>query len=189
MEMNERKLRFEMNEMRLQFELIPEGRSKKNLRNALANEIWDVLRKQRYKYADNKCEICGEPDRLECHEIWGYQFDSDRNIHIQFLIGLIALCNMCHRVKHLNLEKSCEMDGPDAEPVPEEKLIAHFNKVNKCTGNDYNNHKSAALEERKELAVIIKDTYFGEYTKLVELFPKPITKNKYVFSCKLDIKT
>ena len=36
---------------------------------------------------------------LHCHEIWNY---GDLQ-HIQKLVGFVALCRLCHHVKHLAL--------------------------------------------------------------------------------------
>ena len=61
---------------------------------------WDILRKEAYKKAGYKCEICGGVGKrypVECHEIWQYD---DKN-HVQKLMDLTALCPACHEVKHI----------------------------------------------------------------------------------------
>lgn len=57
-----------------------------------------------YEKAEHKCEICGETGfeqgykhKLECHEIWKY----DDTRLVQKLVGLIALCPLCHQAKHI----------------------------------------------------------------------------------------
>jgi len=86
----------------LTIELVPRTSFYKNLRSELPKELWDKLRKKTYRNANYRCEICegvGETHPVEAHEIWGYD---DRN-HIQKLKGLVALCPMCHKVKHIGL--------------------------------------------------------------------------------------
>lgn len=88
----------------LTIELVPRGIWYKNLRSMLSHSNWDKLRKEVYKKANYRCEICGgRGDKwpVECHEIWNY----DDNVHIQTLTGLIALCPLCHSVKHIGLSQ------------------------------------------------------------------------------------
>jgi len=87
---------------KLTIELVPKTSWFTNLRSILPREDWDMVRHATYKSADYHCEICGgrgEAHPVECHEIWGYDDDQ----HRQVLIGLIALCPDCHRVKHIGL--------------------------------------------------------------------------------------
>ena len=84
----------------LTVELVPSTAWGDNLRSILTTEMWDTLRKQTYKSARYRCEICyskGPKWPVECHEKWHYD---DVN-KIQTLTGLIALCPDCHSVKHL----------------------------------------------------------------------------------------
>ncbi len=86
----------------LTIELVPRTSFYKNLRSELPKELWDKLRRKTYRNANYKCEICGGVGKthpVEVHEIWGYD---DKN-HIQKLKGLVALCPMCHKVKHIGL--------------------------------------------------------------------------------------
>lgn len=88
-------------------ELIPRSSWFNNLRALLSQAEWDIIRKQRYRAADYRCEICGgkgEKWPVEAHERW--RFDDEKQV--QYLDGLIALCPMCHKVKHIGL---AEMRG------------------------------------------------------------------------------
>lgn len=88
--------------MKLEIELVPKTSHFKNLRSILTTEQWDTLRKDCYKNAKYKCEICGgkgEKHPVECHEIWEY----DNKKHKQTLKSLIALFPKCHQVKHIGL--------------------------------------------------------------------------------------
>jgi 5-methylcytosine-specific restriction endonuclease McrA len=81
-------------------ELVPATAWCKNLRSVLSTADWDRLRKDTYRRAAYRCEICGEQGPthpVECHERW--QYDDSRRL--QRLLGLVALCPGCHHVKHL----------------------------------------------------------------------------------------
>ena len=87
----------------LTIELVPSTSWRDNLRSRLSNAAWKQLRHQQYQRAQDRCEICGGQGKqqgyrwdLECHEIWAY----DEAHHIQKLLGLVALCPDCHKVKH-----------------------------------------------------------------------------------------
>ena len=84
----------------LTIELVPVNSWFNNLRNALPQEDWDVIRRQAYQNAGYRCEICngvGPKWPVECHEVWGYNDEE----HIQTLERFEALCPNCHMVKHI----------------------------------------------------------------------------------------
>ena len=84
----------------LEIELVPQSSHFKNLRSDLKPNEWDLLRKDSYKKAGHRCEICGGKGPkwpVECHDIWDYTNG------VQTLKGLIALCPACHEVKHMGL--------------------------------------------------------------------------------------
>lgn len=104
----------------LTIELVPKTAWFSNIRSMVSRKDWDVLRKEAYKKANHKCEICGEIGKkhpVECHEIWQYD---DEN-HTQKLIKLIALCPACHEVKHIGFANT-----RDRGEIAEE----HLSKVN-----------------------------------------------------------
>ncbi|WP_373481190.1 HNH endonuclease [Geminocystis sp.] len=105
---------------KLSIELVPQTCWFSNVRDHVDGKIWDILRKDTYKKANYKCEICGgvgEKHPVECHEIWHY----DDEKYIQKLIGLTALCPSCHQVKHIGLAR---VRGKEAEAKK------HLAKVN-----------------------------------------------------------
>ncbi len=79
---------------RLTVELVPKTSWYNNIR-ALVDELdWDRIRRQVYRQADYRCEICGGrgPEHpVECHEVWRY----DDRTHVQMLVRMIALCPAC----------------------------------------------------------------------------------------------
>lgn len=91
---------------KLTIELVPSTSFYNNVRTNVSSERWDSLRKNSYKRANYKCEICGESGLdqgfkhpVECHEIWTF----DLKFKVQKLEGLITLCPLCHTVKHIGL--------------------------------------------------------------------------------------
>lgn len=87
------------NLIKLTIELVPATSFYKNVRSAKTASEWDKLRKQVYAEAKGKCSICGQEGRLECHEVWKFY----PKTKLQKLMGLHALCNACHEVKHFGL--------------------------------------------------------------------------------------
>ena len=86
----------------LTIELVPRTAWFSNVRKMVSRKDWDILRKESYKKANYKCEICGGIGKrypVECHEVWGY--DDDK--YVQKLLRLISLCPACHEVKHIGL--------------------------------------------------------------------------------------
>lgn len=107
----------------LTIELVPKSLWYNNLRSELSKKDWDLIRKQSYKKANYRCEICGGKGSkwpVEAHEIWEYD---DKN-KVQILKGIIALCPSCHSVKHIGL---AEVRGKLKEAVD------HLSKINKWT--------------------------------------------------------
>jgi hypothetical protein len=90
----------------LTIELVPSNTWYTNVRSLVNKKDWDFLRKTTYSIAKYRCEICGAKGMqqgvnhpVEAHEIWQY----DDEAHIQKLIGIQALCPMCHKCKHIGL--------------------------------------------------------------------------------------
>jgi len=108
--------------LKLEIELVPRTSWQSNLRKILPRQAWDRIRKEAYERASGKCEICGEQARLECHERWVY----DDTRHVQRLAGFMALCPLCHAVKHMgrswNLARQGKLDF--------DELVRHFMSVN-----------------------------------------------------------
>ena len=92
----------ENEKIKLTIELVPKTAWYKNVRSEVSKDRWDELRKECYRNANYKCEVCGGTGPkwpVECHEIWHYD-DINKK---QTLTGLIALCPDCHTVKHPGL--------------------------------------------------------------------------------------
>jgi hypothetical protein len=110
--------------MKLTIELVPKTCWYTNVRSNVSKSEWDRIRKHCYNLASNKCEICGDTGfnqgirhAVECHEIWSYD---DVNF-IQKLEGLISLCPMCHKTKHVGL---AQLNGQL------DRVAKHLSKIN-----------------------------------------------------------
>jgi hypothetical protein len=97
---------------------------------------------------------------MNLHEIWNYD---DVN-HLQKLGGFILLCEMCHHVKHIGLAGILANQGK----LDYNKVIEHFCNVNKCSEQEFEQHRAEAFEiwSRRSSADWKQD--FGEYTKFIE---------------------
>lgn len=85
---------------RLTIELVPSTCWYANVRTNVSAADWNRCKAFVRERSGDRCEICGGSGRkwaVECHEVWDY----DDVQHVQRLVGLIALCPMCHKVKHI----------------------------------------------------------------------------------------
>lgn len=89
-------------------EMIPPSSWQNNLRFVIEGRQWDVLRKECYKRAGFRCEMCGDAGKphLEAHEVW--EFDDD--YCIQSLSGILCLCPPCHKGFHLGQAKKLGLE-------------------------------------------------------------------------------
>jgi hypothetical protein len=118
----------------LLIELVPSTSWGDNLRSRLPKGGWDRIRKNSYRLANYRCEICNDVGTrqgynwpVECHEVWVY----DDTNHVQTLDRLISLCPKCHLVKHIG---RAQIIGKHDEAV------AHMRKVNGWTTDQAKSH-------------------------------------------------
>ncbi|MBQ7879337.1 MAG: HNH endonuclease [Clostridia bacterium] len=109
---------------KLTFELVPEECWGGNLRSILSPAQWDIIRKDAYRRAGFRCNICGAKGRLEAHEIWSY----DEKQALQKLTDVVALCKSCHEVKHIS---RTQLMGRGAD------AMEHFMRVNDCSQMEF----------------------------------------------------
>ncbi len=120
---------------------------------------WDRLRKKVYRKANFCCEVCGEDRKglgLECHEEWEY----DDKGHIQSLKGLVALCTLCHMIKHYG--HSIMQYGEEMK----ETLQYHIAKVNNWNLVEVGDHITDAFDKQMKRN---RSTYTLNTTKVKEL--------------------
>ncbi|PWT77035.1 MAG: HNH endonuclease [Chloroflexi bacterium] len=128
-----------MADLKLSIELVPEPCWYNNMRKVLPPTEWDKIRRRVYHEYHHSCGICGAHDtRLSCHEIWEY----DDEHHIQRLKGFIALCDLCHYVKHIGYAGLLASEGK----VDMQLVIHHFCQVNDCTVDAFTKHEEAAFD-------------------------------------------
>lgn len=151
--------------LRLTIDLVPKSSWGKSLANIMPKKDWDKLRQKVYREYGDKCGICGLPrarnrkGSLNCHEIW--RFNDKR--HIQKLIGLIALCNMCHWVKHIGLAGTLASE----DRLDLGKVVKHFMKVNKCRKKVFEEYKSLALAQWRERSKHEWEIDFARYKSVL----------------------
>jgi hypothetical protein len=130
-----------MKSLRLTIELVPTSAWNQNLRSVLPDSAWGKIRKEIIEKSGNKCAICGSKGRLNCHEVWEY---NDKK-HIQKLACFLALCNLCHAVKHIGFAGLQKPDSPAFD-----KVVKHFMQVNACSRQDFLTHQKEAYEKFEE---------------------------------------
>ena len=145
--------------LKLKVELVPSTSWYKNLRKHTHKADWDKIRKKAYTDFGDMCGICGKKGKLNCHEIWEY----DDQTHTQKFGGFIALCNMCHYVKHIGLAGILASQGK----LNYEKVIEHFMKVNNCDRRMFEAHKKRAFEKWHERSQHQWKIDFGEYSGVI----------------------
>lgn len=86
------------------FELIPQVMHHKCGRAVLPNDVWRLLRKMTIEAGGKRCGECQSGEQLECHEVWQYLPPGPNDPsarHVMKLVGLRALCHLCHLGKHI----------------------------------------------------------------------------------------
>lgn len=119
---------------KLTLDLVPRSTWEWNVRSELTKTQWDKLRKQVYEKAGHRCEICGgvgSRHPVEAHEKWVY----DDNTHVQTLVGIEALCPMCHKTRHFGLSiqlgvaAACEHHMMKVNGWSINQVIDHINQA------------------------------------------------------------
>ncbi len=151
-------------ELKLRIELVPQTSWFKSLREYVDSKDWDQVRKRTYAEYGHKCGICKAEGRLNCHEIWDYSDDK----HTQKLVGFIALCDMCHHVKHIGMAGVLATQGK----LDYQRVVEHFMKVNDCDNAAFDNHMKQVFVQWE-----IRSSYkwkidFGKYKELVKNCPE-----------------
>ncbi len=146
-------------ELKLTAELVPSSTWYRNLRTAVPRGTWDVIRRSIYRAHDYRCGICGAKTRLNCHEVWAYDDESQ----VQRLSGFVALCDWCHHVKHLVHAAGLTSEGK----INYERVIAHLMRVNGCDRETFEEHRERALEAYRRRSAEEWRVDFGAYERLV----------------------
>lgn len=145
-------------ELKLEAELVPKTSWFNNMRKVVPKTEWDKIRKRTYAKYEHRCGICGFKGRLNCHEMWHYD---DRN-YVQKLEGFIALCGLCHHVKHLGFAEILASRGE----LDYEEVVKHFMEVNNCERTTFEEHKSAVFKQWRQRSQHQWEVDLGEYESL-----------------------
>lgn len=139
--------------LRLSMELVPAPCWQSNLHTVLAPAVWDRLRRHVYAQAGYRCAICDATGTLHCHEVW--QYDDAR--HVQRLVGCLALCPLCHHVKHMGHAGLLAGAGT----LDYERVVDHFLRVNGCDRETLRRHQEQVFAQWQERSRFEWDTDFG----------------------------
>ena len=126
-------------------QLIPKPLWGENPRTAFGKSGWDRIRKQVYKDAGYRCEVCGGRGHhhpVEAHEL--YIFEPG----LVTCVGIIALCPMCHKACHP--ARTCSVDG-ETEYL---KVRKHMATVNNWTEQQVQKYWERCLDEWRCLSSI-----------------------------------
>lgn len=153
-------------QFRLEIELVPSTVWQSSLHQLLPRSVWHKIKQQLYAEEGRKCYICGSWEgRFSAHEFWMY----DDSKHIQRLIAVHHLCNLCHKIKHVGFW--CHTaDGRarlETEGLSREDLDAHFCRVNDCTEEDFSKHEDQAFAVWKERSTHEWTQDFGKYSRFL----------------------
>lgn len=143
---------------KLAIEMVPEGAWDRSLRKRLRQSYWDKIRKQAYAASGHRCAVCGAEGRLSCHEVWDYD-DAD---HIQRLAGFVALCALCHAVKHLGMARILAGKGA----LDYDEVVRHYASVNGVTKKDFEGDNKQAGELWAKRSEHEWTTDYGEYQRI-----------------------
>lgn len=148
----------------LDIELVPSTCFGHNLRKLLPASAWQAISRFVRNDAGGVCEVCGQHvnsiAELECHEEWKYIKKHKKNgkvKRIQKLVGLKALCPMCHAVKHIGLA---------AHNGKYEDAVDWFMQVNGATYKEFKKESDKAWKKYHKRS---KHHWRLDCTKLEEL--------------------
>lgn len=142
-------------ELKLTIELVPKTSWYNNMRKIVPPPEWDKIRRRTYAEYGHRCGVCGSKGRLNCHEIWHY----DDHRHVQELEGFIALCDLCHHVKHIGLAGVLAARGK----LDYESVVKHFMSVNECDRKTFEEHRQEVFERWSQRSQHQWEVSFGEY--------------------------
>lgn len=131
-------------EKRLIVQLIPKPLWGMAGREAVGKYKWDNIRKEIYRMADYRCEVCGgkgHQHSVEAHELYLFE---NRKITC---VGVIALCPQCHRSVHPG---RCNCLGRDVYLQARENLA----KVNNISIDAAQHYYEECFVEWRELSKI-----------------------------------
>lgn len=141
-------------EFKLTIELVPANSWYKNLRNAISQTTWNIIRRKAYEQYNYRCGIYKASRMVHYHEKWEY----DNKKHVQKLIGFIALCLLSHWVKHISLVGIRAQEGK----LSFEQIIQRFIKINNCNRKAFEEHRDDAFKKWQERSKHVRKVEIGK---------------------------
>ena len=156
-----------MKKFKLEIELVPSSVWFSSLYQLLPRSMWYRIKQRLYAEEGRECHICGSKEgRLSAHEFWKY----DDKEHIQRLVAIHHLCNLCHKIKHIGFWCYTAKGKANLkrEGLNREDLMKHFCTVNDCTREDFLEHEEKAFDVWAERSKHQWKQDFGEFAKYLE---------------------
>ena len=125
--------------MKLNIELVPSSTWYDNVRSQVTATQWKKLRELVLAEHGNQCSVCGNAKRLAAHEVWAYS----ESTATQTLTGMVALCPMCHHIKHIGLAQLLASQGK----LNYASVVNHYCSINKCSRKDFEQHVDEAFRQ------------------------------------------
>ncbi len=153
----------ENTKLNLSIELVPSTSWYSNVRALISRKDWDTIRFATYAKYNNICAThnCGSTIKpLNCHEIWEYD---DIN-HTQTLKGFIALCALCHHIKHLGYAHILADEGK----LDMVKVMEHFMGVNQCDIKFYASYSDKAFAQWEQRSKHQWNICLDEYSNIIK---------------------
>ncbi|NHI91674.1 MAG: hypothetical protein EAX96_04160 [Candidatus Lokiarchaeota archaeon] len=157
--------------MKLTLEFIPltkEDSLYRFLKRTNKEGTWREIKFDLINKFGRRCQICEQPTTLlELHEKWEY----DEENCVQRLVDMQMVCNLCHRVKHMNsfYQSKQVKHGIKKSEMTKQELINHFCKVNDCSEEDFDRVEEEAFKTLRWRNRI-------KWKKDFSLFYKPINQ-------------
>jgi hypothetical protein len=154
----------EARSFKLTTELVPLTSWYSNMRSAVSRATWDTLRRATYAAYGYQCGVCaGAGMRLNCHERWEY----DDIQKVQRLAGFIALCDLCHHVKHLGHARRLADEGK----LDYERVVEHFTQVNGCERTAFEEYRRTVFDQWHRRSKFDWRVDLGAFASLVDQSP------------------
>ena len=139
-----------MKNLQLAIQPLPNSTWGISLSQKLDKETWNFIRRECYKIAGYRCEICRAEGEMNAHELWIYD---DKKL-LQIFNGVECCCVLCHNTHHFG-RSSLVFNLPQIE-----ELIRHWCRVNKLTFADFVRHREevfalSAMRASKTYTVMI----------------------------------
>lgn len=156
-------------EFRLQIELVPSTVWFSSIYRVLKDggraREWQKIKRRLFEKEGKTCYLCGSTGRLEAHEFWEY----DGENHVQKLVAIHHLCDMCHKIKHIGFW-CFTADGQrqlERMNLTRDDLIDHFCQVNGCSVKEFSAHEEEAFTTWKKRSQHQWKQDFGEYGRYI----------------------